>query len=70
LKALLGKTAKLEFKLVDETATDPAQLAQGIAPVGSQVLPYPSSPSRFIAVKRAVMITGDQLINAQQSNNP
>ncbi|WEJ99764.1 MAG: protein translocase subunit SecD [Candidatus Sphingomonas phytovorans] len=70
LKQLLGKTAKLEFKLVDETATDPAQLAQGIAPVGSQVLPYPSSPSRFIAVKRAVMITGDQLINAQQSNNP
>ena len=28
LKALLGKTAKLEFKLVDLTA-DPAQVAQG-----------------------------------------
>ncbi|MEG3151972.1 protein translocase subunit SecD [Sphingomonas sp. ZT3P38] len=71
LKDLLGKTAKLEFKLVDETATDPAQLAKGIAPVGSQVLPYPGNPSGtpFIAVKRSVMLTGDQLINAQQSND-
>lgn len=67
LKSLLGKTAKLEFKLVDLTA-DPAELAQGRAPVGSQVLPYPSNPSGvpYIAVKRQVMISGDQLINAQQ----
>ena len=40
LKALIGKTAKLEFKLVDEQA-DPDQTAKGIARVGSQVLPYP-----------------------------
>jgi preprotein translocase subunit SecD len=67
LKSLLGKTAKLEFKLVDVSA-DPAELAQGRAPVGSQVLPYPTNPSGvpFIAVKRQVMISGDQLIDAQQ----
>ena len=74
LKSLLGKTAKLEFKLVDLTA-DPAQIAQGIAPPGSQVLPYPDSPGKMIAVQRRVMVSGDQLIDAkqgfdQQSNNP
>ena len=74
LKSLLGKTAKLEFKLVDLTA-DPAQVAQGIAPPGSQILPYPDSPGKMIAVQRRVMVSGDQLIDAkqgfdQQSNNP
>jgi len=43
LKELLGKTAKLEFKLVD-TRADPTQLAKGIAPIGDQVLPYPTVP--------------------------
>ena len=67
LKTLLGKTAKLEFKLVDETA-DPAQLAQGIAPAGSQVLPYPDNPGGvpFIAVKRRLMVSGDELNDASQ----
>jgi len=67
LKDLLGKTARLEFKLVDETA-NPADLAQGRAPVGSQVLPYPGNPSGvpFIAVKRPVIISGDQLADARQ----
>jgi preprotein translocase subunit SecD len=66
LKSLLGKTAKLEFKLVDLTA-DPAQVAQGNAPPGSQVLPYPDDPAKFIAVQRRVMVSGDQLIDAQQA---
>jgi preprotein translocase subunit SecD len=65
LKSLLGKTAKLEFKLVDLTA-DPALVAQGNAPPGSQVLPYPDDPAKFIAVQRRVMVSGDQLIDAQQ----
>ena len=42
LKALLGKTATLQFKLVDINA-DGAQLAKGIAPIGDQILPYPSA---------------------------
>ena len=67
LKDLLGKTAKLEFKLVDLTA-DPAQVAKGIAPLGSQILPYAEGGAP-LAVKRSAIITGDQLINAQQGND-
>jgi preprotein translocase subunit SecD len=67
LKSLLGQTAKLEFKLVDYTA-DPADVAQGRAPVGSEILPYPSSHTGMpvIAVKRQVMVSGDELTDAQQ----
>lgn len=68
LKALLGRTAKLEFKLVDLTA-DPEAAAQGRAPVGSEIIPYPDNPGGvpYIAVKRRAMLTGDELINAQWS---
>ena len=76
LKDLIGKTAKLEFKLVDEQA-DPDQTAQGKARVGSQVLPYPSNPTGLpnIAVRRLGGIAGDKLVKAdptfdQQSNQP
>ncbi|RVT94593.1 protein translocase subunit SecD [Sphingomonas crocodyli] len=67
LKALLGKTAKLEFKLVDQSAS-PEQLASGRAPVGSEIVPYPDNPggTPVIALKRRVLISGDELINAQQ----
>lgn len=67
LKSLLGQTAKLEFKLVDTTA-NPADLARGIAPIGSEVAPYPDNPmgQPVIAVKRQVMVSGDELIDAQQ----
>ncbi|MFN3945931.1 MAG: protein translocase subunit SecD [Allosphingosinicella sp.] len=69
LKALLGRTARLEFKLVDLTAT-PEQLAQGRAPVGSQILPYPTSPAGVIAVQRRAMVTGDQINEAIQGFSP
>jgi preprotein translocase subunit SecD len=64
LKQLLGKTARLEFKLVDLTADPNAERA----PVGSQFLPYPDNPSGAprIAVQRRAIITGDQLIDAYQ----
>ena len=65
LKALLGKTAKLEFKMVDQTAT-PDQLAANTAPIGSQILSYPDSPAKRIAVQRRVIISGDELVDANQ----
>jgi preprotein translocase subunit SecD len=65
LKRLIGQTARLDFKLVDLTA-DPAQVQQGRAPVGSQVLPM-AEGGGFIAVKRRVMVSGDQLVDAKQS---
>lgn len=68
LKALLGKTAKLEFKLVDETA-NPADLARGVVPIGSQVLPYVEGGG-VIAVKRSAIVNGDQLIDARQAFDP
>jgi preprotein translocase subunit SecD len=65
LKALLGKTARLEFKLVDVEA-DPARAAEGRAPPGSQVLPN-ADGGGFLVVKRRAIITGDQLVDAQPS---
>ena len=71
LKELIGKTAKLEFKLVDQTAT-PEQLAAGRAPIGSQILQFVSGEP--IAVKRQVMVAGDEVTGAGQgygqSNEP
>jgi preprotein translocase subunit SecD len=64
LKALIGQTARLEFKLVDLTA-DPNQVAQGRAPPGSQVLPM-ADGSGAIAVQRRVMVSGEQLVKATQ----
>ncbi len=73
LKALLGQTAKLEFKLVDTTAI-PSDVAQGIAPPGSQIVPFADAQAgqgqTAIAVKRLGGIKGDQLTNAQQSFEP
>ncbi|QDX25718.1 protein translocase subunit SecD [Sphingomonas suaedae] len=82
LKALLGKTARLEFKLVDITA-NPADIARGVAPIGSEIMPYPDAPPGIpyiayptqeghqpqIALKRQTIVSGDQLINAQQEYN-
>ncbi|PKB25109.1 preprotein translocase subunit SecD [Novosphingobium kunmingense] len=71
LKDLLGQTAKLEFKLVDTTA-NPAELAQGIAPPGAEIVYY-ADPAKDgaqpIAVRRLGGIKGDQLSNAQAGNN-
>ena len=65
LKRLIGQTARLEFKLVDLTA-DPNQVAQGRAPAGSQVLPMVEGGGN-IAVKRRVMVSGEQLVDAKQT---
>ncbi|MEZ5710656.1 MAG: protein translocase subunit SecD [Blastomonas sp.] len=71
LKELLGKTAELEFKLVDMNA-DPNEVAAGRAPIGSQIYPYanPQQGIPNIAVRRLGGIKGDNLTNAQQSFDP
>jgi len=69
LKQLIGRTARLEFKLVDSNVT-PEQLASGRAPVGSQILPYPEGgEGARIAVQRRAIITGDQIADARQDFN-
>ncbi|WP_379547374.1 protein translocase subunit SecD [Qipengyuania sp. DSG2-2] len=67
LKDLLGQTAKLEFKLVDQSAL-PTDIEQGIAPPGSQIFPFAEGTPQqgtSIAVRRLGGIQGDNLINAQ-----
>ena len=67
LKALLGKTAQLEFKLV---APDQSGAQSGRATPGTQVLPMAGQAGGRIAVVRRAMVTGDQLTDAQQGFDP
>ncbi|HWL47822.1 MAG TPA: protein translocase subunit SecD [Sphingomonadaceae bacterium] len=71
LKSLLGKTAKLDFKLVDLNA-DPAAVAAGRAPPGSEIYPFADGEEAGnrggtgnLAVKRLGGISGDELTDAQ-----
>lgn len=70
LKALIGQTAKLEFRLV--AAVSPADLMQNRAPPGTEILPYPTNPQGVpvIAVQRQVMVSGEELTDAQQAFDP
>ncbi|AOH83750.1 preprotein translocase subunit SecD [Sphingomonas panacis] len=69
LKELIGKTAKLEFKMVDETPISPEDAAKGIVPLGTQLLAdAEGGPGGKILVKRQAILTGDQLVTASQSN--
>lgn len=72
LKALLGQTARLEFKMVDQTAL-PSDVQQGIAPLGSEIFPYVDDAAQAgtsVAVRRLGGIRGDSLTNAQQGFDP
>ena len=72
LKELIGKTARLEFRMVDANA-DPNEAAAGRVPVGSEIVPYAEGEGNgaaFEVLRRQVMISGEQLINAQQSYDP
>ncbi|HZG44876.1 MAG TPA: protein translocase subunit SecD [Allosphingosinicella sp.] len=68
VKKLIGRTARLEFKLLAENVSE-EQLASGRAPAGTQLLPTRegSSLPPQIAVQRRAIITGDQIARAQQS---
>ncbi|MFM2301142.1 MAG: protein translocase subunit SecD [Pseudomonadota bacterium] len=68
LKNLLGQTAKLEFKLVDDNALA-SDIQQGIVPPGDELVPYldPAKDGAIpLPVRRLGGIKGDQLANAQQ----
>jgi len=72
LKRLLGQTAELEFKLVDTTALA-SDIEQGIAPPGSEIVPYaPGSDfeGSQIAVKRLGGIRGNSLTSAKPGFDP
>lgn len=72
LKALLGQTAELEFKLVDVNAL-PTDIQQGVANPGSEIVPFAAtsdSAGQSLAVRRLGGIRGDRLTGAQQSFSP
>src|SRR3981189_3572459 len=64
LKELLGKTAKLDFRMVDLTV--PADRAlQGRAPPDSEVLMSSTSPKTPYVIKKQVLVSGGDLTDAQ-----
>src|ERR1019366_810413 len=64
LKELLGKTAKLDFRMVDETVP-PDQAVQGRVPPDSEVLMSSTSPKTPYVIKRQVLVSGGDLTDAQ-----
>jgi preprotein translocase subunit SecD len=60
-KDILGRTATLEIRMVDELA-DPLAVSQGQAPFGDEIVP--SRDGGSIAVKKDVVLTGDSITDA------
>ena len=70
LKALIGRTAKLEFKMVDMNV-DPSTVTAGHAPPGDEAVPNvrepgeaANAPLRYWAVNRRAILSGDDLLDA------
>jgi preprotein translocase subunit SecD len=64
LKELLGKTAKLDFRMVDPTVpADQAQ--QGRVPPDSELLMSSTSPKMPYVIKKQVLVSGGDLTDAQ-----
>jgi preprotein translocase subunit SecD len=64
LKELLGKTAKMEFRMVDTTVS-PDQAQQGRLPPESELLMSASPPKVPYVVKKQVLVSGGELTDAQ-----
>src|SRR6202521_2372644 len=64
LKELLGKTAKMEFRMVD-TTVPPDQALQGRVPPDSEVLMSSTSPKIPYVIKKQVLVSGGDLTDAQ-----
>ena len=63
-KKLIGRTATLEIRMVDEgTEARAAELGSGAVPFGSER--YPERSGRPVIVKKQVILTGDNLTDAQ-----
>jgi protein-export membrane protein SecD len=76
LIAILGKTAKMTFQLVDESADVNQVMATKIVPIGDELLPYTENgsqprgtPPTMLVVQRRVMVAGDRLTNASAQTN-
>ena len=71
LKALLGQTAQLEFKLVDESTEN--DFINNLPRPGSEILPFSADSGQqgaSLAVRRLGGIQGDSLVRAQAGVDP
>jgi preprotein translocase subunit SecD len=73
LKAIIGKTAKLTFQMVD-TDVSPQDAAAGRVPPEDEILPSDDGFQPVYVVKRRSVVTGEMLTSASgshdESNNP
>jgi preprotein translocase subunit SecD len=63
VKELLGRTAKMTFRLVDEEAPEVLDRRKAIAPVGSMYVRSAES-GKYIAVKKQILVGGETLLEA------
>ncbi|HEX7761940.1 MAG TPA: protein translocase subunit SecD [Caulobacteraceae bacterium] len=68
LKAVIGKTAKLTFQMVDVTVP-PEDLAAGRVPPDDEILPSDDGHSPVYAVKKRAVVTGEMLTGAGFTND-
>jgi preprotein translocase subunit SecD len=64
LKTILGKTAKMEFRMVDSTVP-PDQAQQGRLPPDSELLMSSNSPKVPYVIKKQILVSGGDLTDAQ-----
>ena len=64
LKRIVGKTAKMEFRMVD-TTVPPDQAQQGRVPPDSEVLMSSTSPKTPYVIKKQILVSGGDLTDAQ-----
>ena len=67
VKKILGKTATLEFRMVDENDNPLEAAASGHVPLGAKL--YYSRDKQPVLLKREVVVTGDQLTDASFQPN-
>lgn len=63
VKARVGTTAKLTFQLVDQSMTPEDAQANGVPP-DDALLPDSEHPGRNVLVRKEVIVSGDDLVNA------
>ena len=62
-KDILGRTATLEMRLVDESAEARAAITGGLVPFGSEK--FPDNNGNPVIVRKQVLVTGESLTDAQ-----
>lgn len=64
VKELLGRTAKMTFRVVDEQAPEIMDRRKAIAPAGSMYVKS-SESGKYIAVKKQILVGGETLVDAR-----